>query len=222
MKKLYTALYAVLVVCAAGTAVLLLLSPDQIPAHYNFAGEVDRMGSRYENLIFPGLAIAMGAFFLLMAKYQGKKGRTLNEKVLLYTGICTLAFFTLLGFYFMVKAIRYDPAAPRSSLWDVNRFTGIGIGVLLILLGYPMPKAERNAVYGLRTRWSMANDRVWQKSQQFGGRASMIAGGSMIVLALFIPGLWNLLMVTVVILIWLVACVLASRRYYLEDQRDNL
>ncbi len=39
--------------------------PDKVPAHYNFAGEVDRWGSKWELWIFPGLmfesaAIAMG------------------------------------------------------------------------------------------------------------------------------------------------------------------
>jgi hypothetical protein len=31
--------------------------------HYNFAGEVDRIGSKYENLIWPDFAIAMACFF---------------------------------------------------------------------------------------------------------------------------------------------------------------
>lgn len=222
MKKLYSVLYAVLLICVLGTVIFLILSPDRIPVHYNFAGEVDRIGSKYENLIWPGFAIGLGAFFLLMARVPRKKGEKTNEKVLVIAGVCTLIFFTLLGFYFMMKALRYDPeAAPQVSYDDVNRFVSIGIGALLVVLGNIMPKMRRNALFGLRTKWSMANDSVWQKSQRFGGIASVVAGFIMVILALFIPGIWNVVMMTIVIIIWLALCVFASRRYYLADNADQ-
>ena len=219
MKKLYSILYAVLLICVIGTVIFLILSPDRIPVHYNFAGEVDRIGSKYENLIWPRFAIGMGVFFLLMARIPRKKGEKTNEKVLMIAGVCTLVFFTLLGFYFMLKALRYDPqAASQVSYDDVNRFVSIGIGALLVVLGNIMPKMRRNALFGLRTKWSMANDIVWQKSQRFGGIASVIAGFIMIILALFVPGIWNVVMMTIVIVIWLILCIVASHRYYMADQ----
>jgi uncharacterized membrane protein len=219
MKKLYSALYAVLLICVIGTVVFLILSPDRIPVHYNYAGEVDRIGSKYENLIWPGFAVGMGVFFLLMARIPRKKGEKTNEKVLMIAGVCTLIFFTLLGFYFMQKALRYDPqAAPQVSFDDLNRFVSVGIGALLVVLGNIMPKMRRNALFGLRTKWSMENDNVWQKSQRFGGITSVIAGFTMIILALLIPGIWNVLVMTIVIVVWLILCIVASHRFYLEDQ----
>ena len=217
MKKLQSVLCVVLLVCVLGTVVFLILSPDRIPVHYTFAGEVDRFGSKYENLIWPGFAIGLALFFLWMARIPGKKGEKTNENVLLIAGVFTLIFFTLLGFYFMWKALRYDPnAAPPVSFDDVNRLVSIGIGALLVVLGNFMPKMRRNSLFGLRTRWSMANDTVWQKSQRFGGISSVIAGFTMMILALFVPGIWNVIVMTIVIVIWLLACVLASRRYYAE------
>ena len=155
-----------------------------------------------------------------MARTPRKKGEKTNEKVLMIAGVCTLIFFTLLGFYFMLKALGHDPqAAPQVSYDDVNRFVSIGIGALLVVLGNIMPKVRRNDLFGLRTKWSMANDTVWQKSQRFGGIASVIAGFIMIILALFVPGIWNLLVMTIVIVIWLIVCIVASHRFYLEDQK---
>ena len=90
MKKLYALCYGVILLCIVGTAILLIFTPDTIPVHYNFAGEVDRFGSKYENLIWPIFTITMGAFFILLAKQKRKKGETVNEKILLYTGICSL------------------------------------------------------------------------------------------------------------------------------------
>ena len=42
MKKLYAAVWLLLAAGVAGSAALLAFMPDIIPAHYNFAGEVDR------------------------------------------------------------------------------------------------------------------------------------------------------------------------------------
>ena len=219
MKKLYAAVFIILLLCAAGTAVLLLLMPDTVPMHYNAVGEADRLGSKYENLLWPLLTLIMAAFFLLAARSARKKSAESSEKLLLIGAVCTLAFFTLLGFYFMAKTLRTAPEAdPQAMLDDSLRFTGVGLGALLAALGNFMPKAKRNGLIGLRTKWSMANDRVWQKSQRFGGIVLMLTGLCMLLLSLFLPGMWNLLAWAVLIAAACVLSVLASRRYYREDK----
>ena len=100
---------------------------------------------------------------------------------------------------------------------DIMKFTGIAIGVLLIVLGNIMHKVRRNSLFGLRTKWSMANDSIWQRSQRFGGIASVLCGLAMIIISVFVPGVWNLLVMTVVIIVYLVLCIIASYRYYKSD-----
>ena len=36
------------------TAIVLQFMPDKIPAHYGISGEIDRWGSKFEYIIFPG------------------------------------------------------------------------------------------------------------------------------------------------------------------------
>ena len=140
----------------------------------------------------------------------------------MYAGICTLIFFSLLGFYFMLKAMNYNAAAQQQvSFSAVNRLVGVGIGFLLVILGNIMPKMRRNSFFGLRTKWSMANNSVWQRSQRFGGISSVIAGFCIIIISLFINGVWKIVLLTCVITIWVVLCVVASRRYYIEDKNKS-
>ena len=55
--------------------ILLVFShlPNQIPAHYNFAGEVTRYGSKYELFIFPLLALLLSAFLAFMTRLEKEK-----------------------------------------------------------------------------------------------------------------------------------------------------
>ena len=219
MKKLEKIICAIMLLSLVGTAALIALSPETVPAHYNFAGEVDRMGSRYEALVWPIFVVVMGLFFLAVARYCRKKGETGSEKFTLYTGICITLFEAALGFYFTCKGILYDPAAvPQAGMDQSMQFVGVAIGVLLVVLGNVMPKARRNAFFGLRTKWSMASDSVWQRSQRFGGISGVICGLAMIVLSIVAPGMWNLLAMTAVTVLWVVLCVAASYRFYREEQ----
>lgn len=214
MKKLYTAVIAVMALSVIGTAVLLLFMPDTIPAHYNFAGEVDRFGSKYENLIFPAFTIVPTVIFLLVAKSRGKKNDKVTEKVLLYTALGMALFFMAEGFYFMIKGLQYDPTVNPSLDLGIWRLAGIFTGVLLVLLGNIMPKAPRNAFFGLRTKWSMSNDTVWQKSQRFSGFASVVCGLALTAASLLVPEGWCLAALVVIPAVWLAACIAASYRFY--------
>ncbi|MBQ6267859.1 MAG: SdpI family protein [Clostridia bacterium] len=222
MKKLQTAQWIVLLICVVGSIVFLILSPDRLPVHFDFSGKADRIGSKYELLILPLISIGLGVFFSVTAQQAQKKDDRNNEKMLRITGLATLIFMTVISFYLMSKAMRYDPSAASKVDYDnVNKFVSIATGALFVVLGNFMPKARRNAAFGLRTKWSMANDAVWQKSQRFGGITLVTGGFVMIVLSLFIPGAWNILMMTAVIAVVLILSLVASYRYYRADQEDG-
>ncbi|MBR4727852.1 MAG: SdpI family protein [Clostridia bacterium] len=222
MKKLQTAQWIVLLICVVGSIVFLILSPDRLPVHFDFSGKADRIGSKYELLILPLISIGLGVFFSVTAQQAQKKDDRSNEKMLRITGLATLIFMTAISFYLMSIAMRYDPSAASKVDYDnVNKFVSIATGALFVVLGNIMPKARRNSAFGLRTKWSMANDAVWQKSQRFGGIALVAAGFVMIVLSLFIPGVWNIVMMTVVLAVVLILSLVASYRYYRADQENE-
>ena len=217
MKKAKIILLISVLVCIAGTAVFIIISPARVPVHYNFSGEVDRVGSKYENIIVPVVATGIGVFFAVSSENSLKKGLVSNAKIVLYSGIVTVLFLTAIGFYLMWKALSYIPGEERAVTPGViNKLTSIGIGILLIALGNIMPKARRNSLVGIRTTWSLANDTVWQKSQRFGGIVSVAGGFLQVVLSLFVPGMWNILVMTVVIAVIAILSVVASRKYYRE------
>ena len=215
-KKLYYLCCFIMLISIVGTTIFIALMPDIVPMHYNLQGEINRMGSKYENLIFPLATIGLGVFFLLFARYYGKKSQAKDEKSLLYVAFVTLIFITALGFYYMLQSVNYGLEAPSSNSVGID-FVGVGIGLLLICFGFIMPKVPRNSTFGLRTKWSMANDRVWQKCQRFGGLSSIVFGVVLILLSLVLSSdiIGIALIVMVVLLLFI--CIIASYYYYKND-----
>ena len=78
-----------------------------------------------------------------------------------------------------------------------------------------------NSTFGLRTTWSMKNERVWQKSQRFGGIALVIGGIVTIILMIFVRGPWCMLVLSIVIAAVLAVSIIGSRRYYKQDLLEH-
>ncbi len=219
MKKLYYTIACLLIVSIVSSAVILVLSPEIIPAHYNASGEVDRFGSKYEHLIFPGFSLLMTAVLLGLQRFQKKKNAPeLEQIVLLYTLIFSIVLFTVLGLVFGILAIRYQEGPMKIPADSILRLVSIFTGALFLILGNLMPKVRRNSLMGLRTKWSMTSDRVWQQSQRFGGFCMVICGLLTVLMALVLPGLWNLFWMTAMPLLLAVVCSAASYLYWKRDQ----
>lgn len=152
------------------TAYLYPRLPAQLPVHWNFAGEVDGYGPRWQIwLLGPG---AMGALLLLgmalpwLSPHQFEVqasgptyGYMMVIPVLLMACVEALLLCTALGWPLPVRYI-----AP-----------GLGCAVL-ILLGNPMGKVKRNFYLGIRTPWTLASERVWYATHRLAGRL-MVASG---------------------------------------------
>jgi len=224
MKKFKTIICLLMLLSVVITAIMLQFMPDTVPAHYNAAGEVDRLGSKYESILFPVATVVMGGFFLLVDKLvprSKKETERKTEDVVIYvSGVLTTLYFVGANIFFMGKGIAYGhsgtASVPGIDIVQLNSVCTILVGALLIILGNYMPKARVNALYGLRTKWSMANDRVWQKSQRFGGFSSVVCGVGLILFGVFVRKqllLWMLLIIT----IWGITCVAMSYVFYRKD-----
>ena len=62
------------------------------------------------------------------------------------------------------------------------------IGLLFIVVGNVLPKLRWNYVVGVRTPWTLADERVWDRTHRFGGWA-MVLGGLVILVGGLIPPL---------------------------------
>ena len=216
------------------TGIALVFMPDQVPMHYNVSGEIDRIGSKYENYIFPAIIMAMNIFWIILIKVYDRKAEKAesdkvekeavnNSKILYWTAVATSIFFIGMQIVLLWMAANAAGPADTSGTYDnIGKVSIIAMNVLMgflfIFMGNMVPKAKNNRSFGVRTKWSMANDTTWRLSNRFGGRAMIISGFVVIFLG-FIP---NMIIATygmlVVIAVMTVACVVYSKKIYEQNK----
>lgn len=199
MKALHRLLRLLTVLPILISVVVLPLLPEQIPAHYNLAGEIDRWGSRLEILILPLFCLISG---LLWEKALPKllTDDPRNHKPMLVGGCCMQGAFLGIFLAMLVSSLSQaemtaEPGKP------VSKIIGVVLGLSLIPLGNILPKSKRNGVFGLRTRWSMANDTCWNLCQRAGGASLALTGILLIISSLLIssPALQSIAMLVLIV-----------------------
>ena len=183
--------------------------PELTPAHYNFEGEIDRWGSKYENLIFPVITVGMGLFMLWMAKI-GAKDSEKNGKTVFYTGMGISVWFTIMHCSSIYKAFSAAESMSFAGTVDINQIFCIVMGIGMAIIGNFMPKLKMNSLIGLRTSWSMKNETTWRKSQFFGGVSFMVTGILMAVAGVFLEELTAMFVALGMIIADTIVCIIYS------------
>lgn len=158
--------------------------PERVPIHWNFHGEIDDWGGRLEGaLLFPVLALVVWLVLPRLPLIDPR--RASFEK---FRGSYDLVVTVTLAFLFAVHcaviaaALGYDVS--------MGRLIPVGVGLLFITIGNVLPRTRPNWVMGVRTPWTLSNDRVWTRTHRVGGYL-LVAAGVLIMLSAFLPASWG-------------------------------
>lgn len=203
------------------TAVAINFMPDKIPMHYNFAGEVDRYGSKFEMMIFPGITLLFAVFWMVLTRTFDRKLKSgaeekeiaeikANSKVIYIASIATMVFFLVTQLVFIHNVFKNGNANNEESPFDFMTIEMAILGVLMIIMGNVMPKSKRNGMFGLRTPWSMANDRTWLACNRFGGVLACVAGFMILLVALLFDGMMIIWITLGIVVVMSIAVIVYS------------
>jgi len=144
--------------------------PEKMASHWNTQGQVDKYLSKFWGLfLMPFVLIGIFLLFLLIPKIDPLKANI--EKFRKYFDGFIVVIILFL-FYIYILAI----------LWNLGqRFNMVyllipALAILFYSIGILVEKAKRNWFIGIRTPWTLSNDKVWQKTHQIGGKLFKIAG----------------------------------------------
>ena len=215
--------------CLFVTLLVLRELPAVIPAHYDFAGNVTRYGSKYELLILPVilLLVSFGSRFLLLhlrrkAEQAGsdkeRQAAAANAKVVvivIFSQTLILSCIQGVVLYNTVLALRGESFL---STFAGEKLLTILCGSLLLVPGNILPKCRRNGMVGFRLPWTKYNDITWQKSNRFAGRMLVAAGVLGIVSTVFAPKGYGMFLLSVYIMAAIVISTVRAWRVYREEK----
>jgi uncharacterized membrane protein len=219
MTRLRLTAISALLADGAATAFAWARLPERVPVHWNFHGEVDRYGSRFELLLLgPVLLAALWGLFELLpvidprlAIPKDPEQTDAERQGALPTAIAlVLALLALLHVLLLVQALGLLKEPPRAlAIWMAG---------FLILFGNFIGRLRPSWFVGIRTPWTLSSDAVWRRTHRLAGRLMVPAGLIALLLALTLPASAALAAAIALLLAALLAPATLSFFYWRESR----
>ena len=157
------------------SAAVYLWLPDQIPSHWNLAGEVDStMSKTWGAFMMPLIMLGLYGVFRVIPALS-PKGYGIEAANSGFVGIRVAVFslFALLNVLILLAALGV-PIAMGSAV-------SMAVGGLLAVLGWFLDRLPRNFYVGIRTPWTIVDEDNWTLTHRLGKWLFMAAGFVMVV-----------------------------------------
>ena len=152
--------------------------PRSVPLHFDLSGNPDRWGSKSE-LFFTGmgiLAVLLLIYFLVPRIDPKRKSLwTSRGYHLLFSGMFLIPiFFPFLPYFYLNR-------------FPVTSAVVVFLSLLLVIMGNYLPSIKPNYFVGIRTPWTLEDERVWRRTHRVGGWGFVLLGIITLPLAILFP-----------------------------------
>ena len=93
-------------------------------------------------------------------------------------------------------------------------------GIIFIVFGNFMPKARQNRVFGLKIKWTLANEENWAATHRFTGKIWVVAG-VVTLLGAFLPEMASIILLLVISVPAVVVPIVYSYLFYKKQLSDG-
>jgi uncharacterized membrane protein len=187
--------------------------PERMVTHWGLYGEPNGWMSRFWGMaIWPAINLFMLFIYFFVPKFEPKKENLADfrkeyDKLMLW-------IFLVLNYIFVLSFI-YN----RGVAIDMGRMTVPVFGLLYIAMGMILPKTKQNFMVGIRTPWTLADDKVWKMTHEFGGKL-FVASGVVTVFTGLLSTMWGFVALFGSVLITtLLVMVYSWREYHLVAKK---
>ena len=142
--------------------------PNQIPIHFNFAGQANSFSSKLLAVIGLPIFLLLVHLFVIFVTSRDPKNQTMNEKMgkVIYwlTPIVSLS----LSYLIYSKAL--------GSTTNPSIFVSALLGLIFVMMGNYMPKLKVNHTVGIRLPWTLQSEDNWHKTHRLAGKLWVVGG----------------------------------------------
>jgi uncharacterized membrane protein len=155
--------------------------PEEMPVHFNTAGEPDNWESKSFAVFFLPLFLWVVHLVTGFITLADPKKQNINDKVfMLVLYICpATAIFGSIAMYIGALDL------PIS----INMVGNLFVGIVFIIVGNYMPKTRQNYTIGIKIPWALNDTENWNKTHRFAGIIWIICGVVLLINA-FLDIMW--------------------------------
>lgn len=183
MKSKVAVTFNILVLAVMITASLWargLLPDAPIATHFDTRGVADGFQSRDIGLAVMPIGVAVTGLLMWLLQHVLPGKEALNRSTAAYTA-AWVSVVAILGFaHAIIISHAFGMAMDARLLLAAP-------GLILIILGNYMPKMRQNRFMGVRTPWTLRDERVWDRTHNLSGPLFMLGGAVMMVAPFFVP-----------------------------------
>lgn len=166
--------------------------PEQIPTHWNAAGEIDGWSSKpFAIFGLPLMMLAMHWLCVLGTATDPKKANHSNKLihlVLWIIPIISVVLFALTYVAALGTEVRMEMVMP------------LLVGFVLTVVGNYLPKCKQSYTIGIKIPWTLHSEENWNRTHRFAGRLWLVCGLG-IMLTAFVGGFWFFLPIVLVMVL---------------------
>lgn len=154
--------------------------PERIPVHWSLSGEVDGWTGKWPGAFMaPGLALGIWLLLQVLPKLDPRRRNyeRFQETYWVLVNVI-IGFIGLVHVLSLGTALGWPIGVPRVIL--------VLVGMLFVALGNYLPRLRPNWWMGIRTPWTLENDRVWRDTHRLGGK-TFVAAGLVMMISAFLP-----------------------------------
>ncbi|MEM0372824.1 MAG: DUF1648 domain-containing protein [archaeon] len=140
------------------------MMPETIATHWNAEGIADGYSPTiFGIIIIPAMSLVLFLLFITLPRID-----PLRKNVMKFIDVFDLFIIVLLGFFFYIQALVI--AWNLGATVDITRAIIPAVAVLFYFAGILTENSKRNWFIGLKTPWTMSDDKVWEDSNKLAGR----------------------------------------------------
>ena len=155
--------------------------PEQIPSHWNAAGEIDGWSSKGFTVFGMPLILLAGQWLCILGTGADPKKKNHSEKVLHLVlwiiPVISVLLHTIVYAVAMGKNVRVEVVMP------------VFMGLVFAVIGNYLPKCKQNYTIGIKIPWTLNSEENWNKTHRFAGWLWMACGVVIMLTGLF-GGFW--------------------------------
>ena len=166
--------------------------PQQMPFHWNAAGEVDGWASKPVAVFgMPLLLLALHWIAMVITATDPKKAQQSDKIMQLIIWLIPVVSLLLAAFTF---------ASSLGSDLPIERFLPVFMGLLFVIIGNYLPKCKQSYTIGIKIPWTLHSEENWNKTHRLTGWLWVVCGLAMMVSG-FVGGFLLLLPLALVMVV---------------------